>query len=99
MQIAQGSFVVVFVAFIVETLGDGGGAVGLIRGTMAIGALVGSALIARLAHLTASARLYGLGLLGMGVVELAFWNAPAVTTLLWVYVVLLRVVGHPRRRR
>ena len=49
-QLAQGGFVVIFVAFIVDTLGDDGGALGLIRGTMAVGALIGAALIARLAE-------------------------------------------------
>ena len=94
-QIAQGSFVVIFVAFVVETLGDDGAALGLIRGTMAIGALIGSVLIAKLAARVDPPHLYGLGLLGMGVVSLAFWNAPTLTTALAVYVTLFALSGIP----
>jgi predicted MFS family arabinose efflux permease len=94
-QVAQGAFVVIFVAFVVDTLGDDGGALGLIRGTMAIGALIGSALIAKLAGHVDPPHLYGLGLVGMGIVSLAFWNTPTVTTQLWVYVALFSLSGIP----
>lgn len=94
-QIAQGAFVVVFVAFVVSTLGDGGAQLGLIRGTMAIGALVGAAIIARTADRTTPVRLLGLGSIGLGVVSFAFWNAPTVTTALWVFVVLFALSGIP----
>ena len=94
-QIAQGGFVVLFVAFVVETLDDDGSGLGLIRGTMAIGALVGAAVIARVAGRVDPPVLYGCGLVGMGVVSLAFWNAPTVTTALWVYVVLFAMSGLP----
>ncbi|MEZ5271169.1 MAG: hypothetical protein R2694_02515 [Ilumatobacteraceae bacterium] len=54
------------VAVIVETLGDDGGAVGIIRGTMAIGALAGAALVGRFARRVPSTTLYAAGLVGMG---------------------------------
>lgn len=94
-QLAQGAFVVLFVVFVVDTLGDDGRGLGLIRGVMAVGALVGSAAIARLATGLDPTRLFAVGLLGMGVVSLAFWNAPALTTALWVYVLLFSVSGLP----
>ncbi len=94
-QIAQGGFVVLFVAFVVETLGDDGSGLGLIRGTMAIGALAGAAVIGRVAHRIDPPVLYGGGLVGMGLVSLLFWNAPTVTTALWVYVVLFAMSGLP----
>jgi MFS family permease len=94
-QIAQGSFVVIFVAFVVDTLGDDGSALGLIRGTMAIGALIGAALIAKLAARISPSTLYGLGLIGMGLVSHAFWNSPSVTTQLWLYVTLFALSGIP----
>jgi MFS family permease len=94
-QVAQGAFVVLFVAFVVETLDDDGSGLGLIRGTMAIGALTGAAVIASVAGRVDPPVLYACGLVGMGVVSLAFWNAPSVTTALWVYVVLFAMSGLP----
>lgn len=94
-QIAQGGFVVLFVIFLVEALGDDGSAVGLIRGTMAIGSLVGSVVVARVAKRVNSGMLFSTGLIGMGVISLLFWNAPRITTAIWVYVVLFALSGLP----
>lgn len=94
-QIAQGAFVVLFVVFMVETLGDDGRGVGLIRGSMAIGALIGAALIGRVSKRTSASTLFAVGLLGMGGVSLVFWNAPYITTALWVYAVLFALSGIP----
>ena len=46
-QLAQGFFVVLFVVFVVDELDGGGTGVGVIRGTMAAGAIVGAAIVAR----------------------------------------------------
>lgn len=94
-QIAQGGFVVLFVAFMIDVLGDDGAELGLIRGTMAIGALFGAVLIGRLAHHVRPTALYSAGLVGMGVVSALFWNAPAVSTDLVVYIVLFMASGVP----
>lgn len=94
-QLAQGAFVVLFVVFVVDALGDDGAGLGLIRGMMAIGALLGSAAIARLGSLLDPTKLFAAGLFGMGAVSLAFWNAPAFTTEIWVYVLLFSVSGIP----
>ena len=94
-QVAQGAFVVLFVVFVVETLGDDGTGLGVIRGAMAIGALAGSAVIARFAARLPSTLLFGVGLLGMGAISLVFWNTPTFTTTIWVYVVLFSLSGIP----
>ncbi len=94
-QVAQGGFVVLFVAFMVDVLGDDGTELGLIRGTMAIGALAGSLLIARLARQVHPTALYSAGLIGMGGVSALFWNAPTVTTKLGIYIVLFTLSGIP----
>jgi predicted MFS family arabinose efflux permease len=94
-QLAQGGFVVLFVVFVVDRLGRDGTEVGLIRGTMAIGAVLGAVLISRLADRAEPWRLLTLGYLGMGGVALVFWNAPQVTDALWVYVVLFALSGVP----
>ena len=94
-QIAQGGFVVLFVAFMVDVLGDDGTWLGLIRGTMAIGALAGSILIGRLARYLDPSVLYSTGLAGMGVISVLFWNAPSVSTAFALYIVLFALTGVP----
>lgn len=94
-QIAQGGFVVLFVVFVVDRLGRDGTEVGLIRGTMAIGAVIGSILIARVASHMHPVRLLAVGHLGMGIVALLFWNAPHLTGALAVYIVLFALSGIP----
>jgi predicted MFS family arabinose efflux permease len=94
-QIAQGAFVILFVVFVVNTLGDDGIGLGIIRGTMAIGALAGSVIISRLARAIDPTTLFAAGLLGMGATSLLFWNASAVTTDIWVYVILFSLSGLP----
>ena len=94
-QIAQGAFLVLFVAFVVNTLGDDGSRLGLIRGMMAVGGLVGAALIGRLAGVVSSERLFGIGLIGMALASYLFWNSPSWTTSTWVLVVLFAASGVP----
>jgi predicted MFS family arabinose efflux permease len=94
-QIAQGAFVVLFVVFVVDRLGRDGTDVGIIRGTMAIGAVCGAALIARLANRVDPLHLIVVGFTGMGLASLVFWNAPRVTDALWVYVLLFALSGIP----
>ena len=94
-QIAQGCFVVLFVVFVVDRLGGDGADVGLIRGTMAAGALIGAVGVARWGRHVDPLRLYAAGMMGMGVTALAFWNAPAVTIAIGAYVVLFAISGLP----
>lgn len=94
-QIAQGGFVVLFVAFMIEVLGDDGAGVGVVRGTMAIGALAGSLLISRLAKRVDSQVLYCAGLAGSGIVSVMFWNAPLFSSALVVYIALFALLGIP----
>ena len=94
-QIAQGGFVVLFVVFMVDVLGDDGVGVGVVRGAMAIGALAGSLLISRLATRVDSRVLYCAGLAGSGIVSALFWNAPLVSSALVVYIALFALLGVP----
>ena len=96
--VAQGLFVVLFVVFVVDALGGGGTQVGVIRGMMAVGAMVGAVLVARLGRHVDPMVLLAVGLAGLGGVSLLFWNAPAVTTALGVYVLLFALSGIPARR-
>ena len=94
-QIAQGAFVVLFVVFVVERLGRDGTDVGIIRGTMAIGAVLGAAIITRLADRIDPLHLLIVGFTGMGLASLVFWNAPYLTDALIAYIVLFALSGVP----
>lgn len=94
-QIAQGGFVLLFVVFVVERLGGNSAEVGTIRGLMAVGAVGGALLIGRLATRADPLVLQAVGMLGMGAIGFVFWNFPAVTTALWVYVVIFALTGVP----
>lgn len=77
--VAQGLFVVLFVLFVLfvtRTLHGGGAEVGLLRGVQGIGGVLVGALGARLS----AGRLLAWSLLAFGLLDLAMWNAPALTT-------------------
>ena len=94
-QIAQGFFVVLFVAFVVRALHGGGVEVGLIRGSMAVGAIVGALLITRFANRFGPITLLTAGYLGMGAVSLVFWHGPALTTEIWIFMAVFALSGIP----
>jgi predicted MFS family arabinose efflux permease len=94
-SIAQGMFVVLYLAFVVRSLGGGGSEIGLIRGVQAIGGVLGSIAIARLATRVSGPALFGAGLIGMGLISFVTWNAPRLSTATVLYLVLFVVVGVP----
>jgi predicted MFS family arabinose efflux permease len=92
-QVAQGMFVVLFLAFVVQRLGGDGSDVGIIRGMQAVGGILGGVLIARLAIGPAPATLIGLGFGGMAICGFVMWNLPALTTATPVYAVVMALAG------
>jgi MFS family permease len=94
-QFAQGMFLVLFLAFVVRKLGGSGAEVGLLRGVQAVGGVLGGFLVAHLARRAPAGRLMGGGFIGMGVVSLVMWNAPALTTAIAVYVAFFILSGLP----
>jgi predicted MFS family arabinose efflux permease len=94
-QIAQGFFLVLFVVFVVRRLDGGGVDVGVIRGSMAVGAIISAALIGKFADRFGPITLLTAGYFGMGAISLLFWNAPTITLALWVYLVVFGLSGIP----
>ena len=93
-SVAQGVFVVLYVVFVARVLHGDAAETGLLRGVQAIGAIGGGLLLAVTARIR-PARLVGLSCLVFGLVALATWNAPRLTTAVPLYVALFVLAGVP----
>jgi MFS family permease len=93
--VAQGIFTVLFVLFVTRELGGDGADVGLLRGVQAIGGLAGGVLVVGLARRLEAGRLLGISLLAFGLIDLAIWNGPVLTTGTWLYLGLFAAAGIP----
>jgi MFS family permease len=93
-SVAQGMFVVLFVVFVARELDGDAAEIGLLRGVQGIGAIAGG-LALGLAGRIAPGRLTASAALGFGVLSLAIWNAPTVSTAAPLYVALFIAVGAP----
>ncbi len=94
-QIAQGIFVVLFVLFVARRLHQGSTEIGLLRGVQAIGAVGAGLVLTGLARRVAPALLTASSATALGVLSLAVWNAPTLTTATALYVALFILVGAP----
>ncbi len=94
-QFAQGIFLVLFIVYVVQQLGAGDTAVGVLRGVQAIGGVAGGLLVGVLIRRLSPRTLVGWGYVAFGVISMLTWNLYSVTTALWVYVGLFIVVGIP----
>jgi MFS family permease len=92
--VAQGAFVVLFVVFVARVLHGDAAETGLLRGVQAVGAIGGGLLLAVTARIR-PARLVGLSCLVFGLVALATWNTPRLTTAVPLYVALFVAAGVP----
>jgi MFS family permease len=94
-SVAQGIFVVLFVVFVARELHGDSAEIGLLRGVQAIGAIAGGLVLSLAARRMAPARLSALGATSLGLLSLAIWNGPALTTAQPVYLALFIAVGGP----
>ncbi|MGJ6963128.1 MFS transporter [Streptosporangium sp. G11] len=95
LALAQGLFVILFLLFVTGPLGAGESEAGLLRGVQAVGGLLGGALTGYLARKLDVRRLTAFSLLAFGLVSLAIWNSPALTTAIWFYAGLFTLSGAP----
>ena len=92
-QVSQGLFLVLFIAFVVRRLHGSEADVGLIRGMQAVGGIPGAFVVGRLARRAHAGTVAGFGFLGMAIAGCLFWNGPAVTLALPLYMGLFALAG------
>ena len=93
--VAQGMFLVLFVLFVLRSLGAGDQAVGLLRGVQAIGGVLGGLVVAIAAKRIGARWLTVGGLAIFGLISLLTWNSPAITDSTWWYAALFIAAGVP----
>ena len=94
-EIAQGIFVVLFIVFVARRLHGGSGEIGLLRGIQAVGAIGAGLFLSFAGRSVSAARLIAGAALVFGLLDLAVWNAPTLTTAVPVYIALFIAVGAP----
>jgi MFS family permease len=94
-EIAQGIFVVLFIVFVARRLHGGSGEIGLLRGIQAVGAIGAGLVLSVAGRAGSAARMTAGAALVFGLLDLAVWNASAVTTAVPVYIALFIAVGAP----
>jgi predicted MFS family arabinose efflux permease len=93
--VAFAMFPVLFIAFVVDVLDGDEATVGIIRGMAAFGGITASVLVGRYARQFDPTTLMAAGYAGLGVVAFVFVNITAVTTTLWLFLVLFALSGLP----
>ncbi len=88
-------FPVLFIAFVVDVLSGDEATVGIIRGSAAFGGIGAAVIVGRLGDRANPTRLMMWGYLGLGAVAFVFVNITAITTSLWVFLLLFALSGLP----
>lgn len=94
-SLGEGVFGILIVVFTAEVLGGGAPEVGWLMGAQAVGGLAGSVLLGWWGKGASPVRLLGWGSIGLGVVDLAIFNYPALVPGIGLGLVLFVVVGVP----
>jgi MFS family permease len=94
-SIGEGVFGVMFVVWVRDVLEGGALELGWLQTSQAVGGLIGGAVGAYAGRRLLPERLYGLGLLWFGVVDLALFNYPLLLDGVWVGLALMILVGVP----
>lgn len=88
-------FPVLFIAFVIDILGGDESTVGIIRGMAAFGGIAAAVIVGRLGNRANPTYLMMWGYIGLGAVALVFVNITAITTALWVFLLLFALSGLP----
>jgi MFS family permease len=94
-SVSQGLFLVLFVLFVTEELHGDDGAVGILRGVQAIGAIGAGLALGFIARRADARRLTVVSTASFGVLSLLIWNLPLATDEFGAFVALFALVGAP----
>lgn len=93
--LGEGVFSVMFVVWVHDVLGGGSRELGWLMSAQAVGGLLGGALLGSVAHRYSPVRVFGLGSIVFGVLDLALFNYPLFLSGIWIGIVLIGLVGVP----
>ena len=94
-SIGEGVMGAIFWVFVDEVLGGSSAEAGWLLSAQAVGGLIGSVVIGSWFRTSSAIRLLGGGAIGLGAIDLAIFNYPAVLGGIWLGLVLMVVVGVP----
>lgn len=94
-SVGEGVFGVLLAPFVTSVVEGDARVFGLVLSAQAVGGIVGGALIAKVASRVPPLRLWTLGMLGLGLVDLVIFLYPLVWSSVWPVVALMVVAGLP----
>lgn len=93
--LGEGVFGVMFVVWVAEILGGDSRELGWLMSAQAVGGLTGGVLLGSAASRFAPPKLFGVGSLAFGILDLALFNYPLVISGIWPGILLISMVGVP----
>lgn len=93
--LGEGVFSVMFVIWVHDVIGGSSRELGWLMSAQAVGGLLGGALLGSIVRRYAPVRVFGIGSIAFGVLDLALFNYPLVFSGVWIGIVLIGLVGIP----
>jgi MFS family permease len=93
--LGEGVFSVMFVVWVHDVLKGGSEELGWLMSAQAVGGLLGGALLGSVIHRFSPARIFAIGSIVFGILDLALFNYPLYVSGIWIGIVLIGLVGIP----
>ena len=93
--LGEGVFSVMFVVWVHDVLDGGSRELGWLMSAQAVGGILGGVLLGSVARRHAPVRVFGLGSIAFGVLDLALFGYPLFLSGVWIGIILIGLVGIP----
>jgi MFS family permease len=93
--LGEGVFSVMFVVWVHDVLDGGSRELGWLMSGQAVGGILGGALLGSIAHRYPPVRVFGIGSIVFGLLDMALFGYPLVFSGIWIGIVLIGLVGVP----